>query len=138
MLRLKKDQVPDDENLKINLRVDSNPLNQDSDYIWMSYNEWIAQSLPWKEITDANIKTQIEKMIPEWSRKALSYIDDRNYWPVKFASVEFYIPEGKYVIKPYDLPGNVDDYMFERVSHDIEKSLLDMGAMYTNYTGMLD
>lgn len=138
MIRLKANELPQDKNLTIQVPFDPHPLHNCTDIVWMSLDEWFAKEKSWKDIKDPAFKKQLEEKITEWTEAALSHKNDTFYWPVKFASVKFYLPEGKFAITPGCLGAEIDSCMFEKISQDIEDSLREMGALYVFYTGMLD
>ena len=94
---------------------------------------------PVSDIRDLEFRRKLAEKIPVWAAEARSHRNDKSWWPVKLASIQFWLPEGKYVLRPSDLGDDIDDYEFECVAwYGIESELRQMGALKTFYTGMLD
>ena len=137
MVRLLQGLVPEDKNLNIQIPIIRIPLREPQEVVWMTIDEWFMDMKAYKEIKDLNILKAINKQIAEWKRIAKE-ANRFQYYPVKNAGIEFWIPEGKYFISPAMIDKALDNFEFEHVSVDIENYLYDIGALYVNYTGMLD
>lgn len=138
MIRLHAGEMPTDKALTIHVKVDRNPLHSNSDEIWMTDEEWFAPVQDYSRIQDETLRKQIDIFMEKWTASAMTHKEDQDEWPVKSAAVEFYLPEGRFEIRPADLNNDIDSYMFECVSNDIEQDLYDAGAVYVQYTGMID
>ena len=127
-----------DKNLTIDLPIRDGPFGRTSAVVWMSREEWFRKPKPWTELQDPGMRNKIRNRLDIWSAQALIYAKDDNWYPIKNATVEFSLQEGKYVLGPWDLTCDANDYMFERISNTITEDLYSMGAVYVSYTGMLD
>ena len=139
MIRLRHDEKPTDPELKYSMKL--NYGDPESDVIWMTTSEEISKGDPIDQIQDKEFRQALKWKIREWSRKARSHQDDKKWWPVKLASVRFWLPEGKFVLLPQDLgltENNFDSFLFEMIEEDICSDLKKMGAWSTFYTGMMD
>ena len=135
MIRLKYNEKPLDPELMYSQKLDYR--NPESDVLWWTIDEHL-EIKGIGDITDKHIKESLKEKICLWADEARKYAHDKCRWPVKYASVEFWLPEGHFVIYPQDLGKDIDDYMFEMVEGDICSGLKELGALTTFYTGMLD
>lgn len=136
MIRLRYDETPEDKNLAAWFSCDPEPSNINSDRIWMTLEQWLSRPKDYSQIKNTTFVDELEKFFDKWGKMALEFDKDDSYWPVKYASVEFFYDEEKYFIGT-DVTFR-DQYLFERVATVIQKDLLSIGATCCKYTGMMD
>lgn len=106
---------------------------RESDVMWYTKEE--AEIKHISEIKDEAVRKELFSCLSEWHDIAK---EDEDQWPVKYASVEFWIPEGQFAVYPGDLGSDISEYEFETIYGYIVEKLRDMGAVEIHYTGMLD
>lgn len=103
--------------------------------LWFTSDEWLKP----KEIysDEDEMPEEIKQMLPKW-RAAVDKLKENfePQWFTKLASVKFVYKDKHYKLIPAAIGATQEMYDF--VHRTIEKDLIELGAVYTFYTGMLD
>ena len=133
MIVLKYNEKPEDWRTKNYKSERLEWGNAHSDVMWYTEEESRIKRI--SEIKDDAFREELLSCLSQWHDLAK---EGEDQWPVKYASVEFWTREGKFVIYPWDIGSDISEYEFEMIQWTICGKLTELGAVKIWYTGMLD
>ncbi len=120
-----------------------NYLDPRADLVWMTPDEWEREPIVVNERSE-DVPQAIKDFIPKWREEAYRVEKDemKYFCPIKRAQSDVYYKGNKYVIDIgilHDIGNYITvDWLFDSISHTIERDLYSIGAIYVEYRGMID